>query len=226
MLAESCTDPAYGIRQDEDSAEAGEMMFAFFKRKTKEEKIMFLITGLGNPGMKYSRTRHNMGFDAIDRLSDEYRIPLTGTNFQSITGCGMIGGEKVMLMKPLTYMNLSGNAVREAMSYYKLDPETQLIVIVDDIALDPGKLRIRKQGSAGGQNGLKHIIAQLGTDKFMRIRVGTGAKPPEWDLADWVLSAFTTEDRKAVDGALDRAAKAAALIVTDGADKAMNLYNG
>lgn len=186
---------------------------------------MYLIAGLGNPGPKYDKTRHNMGFDAIDRLIDGNNIPFAGNRFHAMIGSGIIGGQKVLLMKPLTYMNLSGNAVAEAVSFYKLDPATQLIVISDDIDLEPGRIRIRAKGSAGGQNGLRHIINCLGTDEFPRIRVGTGAKPPEWDLADWVLSRFGDEDRKKVDEALDRAAKAAECIVTDGVDRAMNLYN-
>ncbi len=186
---------------------------------------MYIIAGLGNPGPRYEKTRHNMGFDTIDSLVTEYRIPSSGVRFHSMVGSGLIGGEKVLLMKPLTYMNLSGNAVGEAVRFYKIDPETQLIVISDDIDLEPGRIRIRKQGSAGGQNGLRHIIAQLGTDRFTRIRIGTGAKPEGWDLADWVLSRFPDGDRKLVDEAIGRAAKAAAVIVTEGADRAMNLYN-
>ena len=194
--------------------------------RTEEEKPVFVIAGLGNPGPKYEKTRHNMGFDVIDRLVTEYRIPQGGSRFHAMTGSGLIGSSKVLLMKPLTYMNLSGNAVSEAVNFYKLDPESQLIVISDDIDLMPGFLRIRKQGSAGGQKGLQHIVKCLGTDHFIRIRVGVGAKPEGWDLADWVLSRFSAEDRKLVDEAQERAAKAAALIVTDGIDRAMNLYNG
>lgn len=186
---------------------------------------MILIAGLGNPGMKYHGTRHNMGFDVIDRLVDTWRIGQSGIKFHAMVGSGVIEGEKVLLMKPLTYMNLSGNAVAEAAAFYKIDPASQLIVISDDIALDPGRIRIRKKGSAGGQNGLKHIIERLGTDEFTRVRVGTGAKPADWDLADWVLSRFSKEDRALVDEALDRAARACAEIVKNGADSAMNLYN-
>ena len=186
---------------------------------------MYIIVGLGNPGSKYDKTRHNMGFDVIDALVTEYRIPQSGVKFHSMVGSGIIGGEKVLLMKPLTYMNLSGNAVREAVDFYKIDPETELLVISDDIDLEPGRIRIRKQGSAGGQNGMKHIIEKLGTDKFTRIRVGTGAKPAGWDLADWVLSRFGKDERILVDAAIEKAAKAAAVVVIDGADKAMNLYN-
>ena len=196
-----------------------------FFRKKEEEKPMYLIVGLGNPGSKYDKTRHNMGYEVIDRLVDAHRIPRSGTKFHSLVGSGVIGGEKVLLMKPLTYMNLSGTAVSEAVRFYKLDPETQLIVISDDIDLPPGDLRIRKQGSAGGQKGLKHIIQCLGTDRFVRVRVGTGAKPEGWELADWVLSRMEGEDAHLAGSALDQAAKAVECIVTEGADKAMNLYN-
>ena len=145
--------------------------------------------------------------------------------FHALVGTGRIGSEKVVLAKPLTYMNLSGDSVRELVDFYKIDPAKELIVISDDIDLEPGRLRIRKKGSAGGQNGLKHIISRLGTDEFVRIRVGTGAKPAGWDLADWVLSRFSKEDREKADDALDRAAKAAVCVVRDGADAAMNTYN-
>ena len=186
---------------------------------------MYIIAGLGNPGSRYEKTRHNMGFDVIDALITEFRVPYGGVKFHAMCGQTMIGGEKVLLLKPMTYMNLSGNAVREAVDFYKIDPERELLVISDDIDLDPGRIRIRKQGSAGGQKGLRHIIEQLGTDRFTRIRIGTGAKPADWDLADWVLSRFDAEDRKKVDDAVERAAKAAAMFVTDGADAAMNQFN-
>ena len=186
---------------------------------------MYLVVGLGNPGQQYEKTRHNMGFEVIDRLVEAHQVPQSGSRFHAMIGNGVIGGEKVLLMKPLTYMNLSGTAVSEAVRYYKLDPESQLIVISDDIDLDVGALRIRKQGSAGGQNGLKHIIKCLGTDRFTRIRVGTGAKPAGWELADWVLSRFSEEERHLVDSALDRAAEAVECALRDGVDAAMNAYN-
>lgn len=186
---------------------------------------MYIIVGLGNPGTKYEGTRHNMGFDVIDALIERNKIPSTGTKFHALYGTGRIGAEKVVLAKPLTYMNLSGTAVREITDFYKIDVKNELIVISDDIDLEPGRLRIRKKGSAGGQNGLKDIIGKLGTEEFVRIRVGTGAKPAGWDLADWVLSRFTKEERKAVDEAIVRAAEAVETIVTDGADAAMNKYN-
>ena len=186
---------------------------------------MYIIVGLGNPGKKYEGTRHNMGFDVIDRLVYKNNIPCSGSKFHSVYGTGMIGTEKVVLAKPLTYMNLSGTAVRELVDFYKIDPESELIVISDDVDLEPGRLRIRKQGSAGGQNGLRHIVQCLGTQKFIRIRVGTGSKPEGWELADWVLSRFTMDDRALVDDAIVRAADAVAAICTDGIDKAMNIYN-
>ena len=186
---------------------------------------MFLICGLGNPGREYHKTRHNMGFDVIDRLVDTYRIPQSGTKFHAMVGSGVIEGQKVLLMKPLTYMNLSGNAVGEAVRFYKLDPATELIVISDDIDLPPGRIRIRAAGSAGGQNGLKHIISCLGTEAFARVRVGTGAKPKDFDLADYVLSRFSEEERAAADAGVELAAKAVACIVSEGIDAAMNRYN-
>ena len=186
---------------------------------------MYIIVGLGNPGRKYEGTRHNMGFDVIDRLVYKNNIPCNGSKFHAVYGTGMIGTEKVVLAKPLTYMNLSGTAVRELVDFYKIDPESELIVISDDIDLEPGRIRIRKQGSAGGQNGLRHIVQSLGTQKFIRIRVGTGGKPEGWELADWVLSRFTMDDRALVDDAIIRAADAVAAICTDGIDKAMNVYN-
>lgn len=186
---------------------------------------MFLIVGLGNPGKQYENTRHNVGFDAIDVLVDEYRIPSSGKQHKAMYGKGVIEGQQVILAKPLTYMNLSGEAVRAMVDYYKIDPETELLVIFDDISLAPGNIRIRKKGSAGGHNGIKSIITHLGTQNFQRIKVGVGEKPKNWDLADYVLGAFSKDDRKLVDEALERTAKAAALIVQGEIDEAMNLYN-
>ena len=186
---------------------------------------MFIIAGLGNPGKQYENTRHNVGFDAIDVLVDEYRIPSSGKQHKAMYGKGVIEGQKVILAKPLTYMNLSGEAVRAMVDYYKIDPETELLVIFDDISLAPGNIRIRKKGSAGGHNGIKSIITHLGTQNFQRIKVGVGEKPKNWDLADYVLGAFSKDDRKLVDEALERTAKAAALIVQGEIDEAMNLYN-
>lgn len=186
---------------------------------------MYLIVGLGNPGMKYDATKHNMGFKVIDELVDTYRIPSSGTSLKGMYGKGMIGAEKVILIKPMTYMNNSGECVRAFVDYYKVDPEEELIVVYDDITLDPGNIRVRKKGSAGGHNGIKSIIAHLGTEKFKRIRVGVGEKPKNWDLADFVLAPFKPEEKDAVREGIEKAAKAVEVILTDGADAAMNQYN-
>lgn len=186
---------------------------------------MYMIVGLGNPGRKYENTRHNMGFDVVDRLIDDFRIPQGGVKFNAMYGKGIIGGQQVLLVKPLSYMNLSGGPVRDMVNYFKIDPETEMIVIYDDIDLDPGQLRVRTKGSAGGHNGIKDLIAKLGTQKFIRVRVGVGAKPQNWDLADHVLGRFTDADRKLVDEAQVRACDAVETILRDGADAAMNLFN-
>lgn len=186
---------------------------------------MFLIAGLGNPGRQYEKTRHNMGFDTIDELIDRHRIPQGGIAHKAMYGKGMIAGEKVLAVKPLTYMNLSGESLREWVNYYKLDPETEMIVIYDDIDLEPGQIRIRKKGSAGGHNGIKSIIAQLGTQNFYRIKVGVGAKPRGWDLADYVLGRFSSDEGIAVDKAICDAADAVEMILRDGIESAMNHYN-
>ncbi len=186
---------------------------------------MYLIVGLGNPGRRYEATRHNMGFDTIDCLIERYRIAQSGVKFNAMYGKGMIGGQNVILMKPLSYMNLSGSPVREMADYFKVDPESEIIVIYDDIDLDPGQLRIRKQGSAGGHNGIKDIIQKLGTQKFIRIKLGVGARPENWDLADYVLSRFSDSDRKLVDEAVEKAADAVEVILSENVDAAMNEYN-
>ena len=186
---------------------------------------MYLIVGLGNPGRQYEATRHNMGFDVIDKLVEEYNIPQSGVKFNAMYGKGRIEGQPVILMKPLSYMNLSGGPVRDMANYFKIDPETEMIVIYDDIDLEPGQLRIRKKGSAGGHNGIKDIIRRLGTEKFIRIRVGVGAKPKDWDLADFVLGHFSDSDRKLVDEGINDAAEAVEMILSEGVDAAMNKYN-
>ena len=165
------------------------------------------------------------GFDTIDELIDRHRIPQGGIAHKAMYGKGMIAGEKVLAVKPLTYMNLSGESLREWVNYYKLDPETEMVVIYDDIDLDPGQIRIRKKGSAGGHNGIKSIIAQLGTQNFYRIKVGVGAKPRGWDLADYVLGRFSSDERIAVDKAICDAADAVEMILRDGIESAMNHYN-
>ena len=186
---------------------------------------MYLIAGLGNPGRQYEGTRHNMGFDVIDCLIEKHRIPQSGVKFNAMFGKGIIGGERAVLMKPLSFMNLSGGPIQETANYFKIDPETEIIVIYDDIDLEPGQLRIRKKGSAGGHNGIKDIIRRLGTDHFLRIKVGVGAKPKDWDLADHVLGRFADSERTLVDEAIVRAADAVEMILAEGADAAMNKYN-
>lgn len=186
---------------------------------------MYIIVGLGNPGSRYAHTRHNVGFDTIDILADRYGIAVDNKKFKALWGKGVIEGQRVVLAKPQTYMNLSGESVRQLIDFYKIDETEELIVIYDDISLEPGQLRIRGKGSAGGHNGIKSIIAHLGGQDFKRIKVGVGEKPPGFDLADYVLSRFSKTERECVEEALRRAAQAAAAIMTDGMDAAMNQYN-
>lgn len=185
---------------------------------------MFIIVGLGNPSKTYSGTRHNVGFEVIDRLSREYNISVDMKKHKAVCGKGTIEGIKVILAKPQTFMNLSGESVRELMDYYKAE-DHELIVIYDDISLDPGQLRIRMKGSAGGHNGIKNIIAHLGTQEFWRIKVGIGEKPKGWDLADYVLSRFQGEEKDAMEEAFDKAAEAVKVMITEGINEAMNKYN-
>lgn len=187
--------------------------------------VQWLVVGLGNPGPKYEWTRHNVGFLVIDQLADRADIPVQKLKFQALTNTALIGGQSVLLMKPTTYMNLSGQAVGQAARFYKIPPE-RVLVISDDVALPQGKLRIRRSGSAGGHNGLKDIIAHLGGDQFPRVKVGVGGKPhPDSDMADWVLSTFTGADRKAMEEAIDRAADAVTCLLEQGVDKAMSKFN-
>ena len=186
---------------------------------------MYLIAGLGNPTPQYDHTRHNVGFDAVTYLADRYHISMNTKKFQGVCGSGVIEGQKVLLLMPQTYMNLSGRSVGEAAAFYKLDPASEVIIIYDDIALEPGNIRVRKKGSAGGHNGIKDIIAHLGTQEFQRIRVGVGEKPKEYDLADYVLGRFSAEDRKRVEEALGHAADAVSLMVQGETAEAMNRYN-
>ena len=186
---------------------------------------MYLIAGLGNPTKQYEHTRHNIGFDTITYLADHYHISMNTKKFQGICGSGYIEGQKVLLLMPQTYMNLSGQSVSEAAAFYKLDPAAEVLVIYDEIALEPGNIRVRKKGSAGGHNGIKNIIAHLGTQEFQRIRIGVGEKPKEYDLADYVLGRFSAADRKLVEEAFANAADAVRLMVQGKTDEAMNLYN-
>jgi len=195
------------------------------RKKQKEEKIMYVIAGLGNPTAKYEKTRHNVGFDVIDRLAEKYNIRVSDNRQKALCGTGIIEGEKVLLVKPQTFMNLSGESIGAILNFYKVEPETNLIVIYDDISLEPGRLRIRKKGSAGGHNGIKNIIAHTGTQEFLRIKVGVGEKPQGWDLADYVLGRFSKEDREKVEDAYERAVEAVSYMVKGETDKAMNLFN-
>ena len=185
---------------------------------------MYVIAGLGNPGREYEGTRHNVGFMTLDALADKYNIDVREKAFKGLIGKGVIEGNKVILVKPQTYMNLSGECIRQVMDYYKVDP-SEFIVIYDDISLVPGGIRIRKKGSAGGHNGIKNIIAHLGTQEFPRIKVGVGDKPKGMDLADYVLGHFSKEDQAKMDEAFKDAANAAEMILDKGMDAAMNHYN-
>ena len=185
---------------------------------------MKFIIGLGNPTAQYVGTRHNIGFDAVTRLADDHRISITEKKHKALCGKGIIGGEKVILLKPQTYMNLSGESVRDVLDFYKAGPE-DIIVCYDDVSLAPGQLRVREKGSAGGHNGIKNIIAHLGTEQFARVRIGVGEKPAGWDLADYVLGRFKTEELPLMREAVGNAAKACAMIMSDGIETAMNRSN-
>ena len=186
---------------------------------------MLVIVGLGNPDDKYQGTRHNVGFDVIDLLAEKYNIAVDTKKHRAYIGKGIIGGQKVILAKPQTYMNLSGESVRSLVEYYKVDPETELLIIFDDISLDVGQLRIRKKGSAGGHNGIKNIMANLGTSVFQRIKVGVGEKPKGYDLADYVLGRFSKDERELIKEGFECAAEAVAMITAGEIDQAMNKYN-
>ena len=195
----------------------------FFK---KSGGVDWLLVGLGNPGDQYENTRHNVGFMVADELAERARIPVQKLKYKALTNTATVGGQKVLIMKPVTYMNLSGEAVRQAADFYKIPPE-RVLVVSDDTALAVGRLRIRKGGSAGGHNGLKNIILHLGTDQFPRLRLGVGEKPhPDYDMADWVLGKFQGEDKKAMDAAVKRAADAVECILSQGLDRGMNKFNG
>lgn len=185
---------------------------------------MYIIAGLGNPSKEYEKTRHNAGFDTIDLLAEKLGIDLTEKKHRAYCGKGMIGTEKVLLLKPQTFMNNSGESLRDAADFYKVEPE-QILVIYDDISLEPGQLRIRMKGSAGGHNGIKSIIAHLGTQDFPRIKIGVGAKPERMDLADYVLSRFSPSEREKMEESFREGAEAVITFLKDGKDAAMNQYN-
>ena len=186
---------------------------------------MYIIAGLGNPTKQYENTRHNAGFCVIDYLSEKYNIPVKQAGYKALYGSGYMEGQKVILLKPQTFMNLSGEAVRDAAEFYKIKPEN-IIVIFDDISLDPGKVRIRRKGSDGGQNGMKNIIYHMKSDAIPRIKIGIGAKPnPEYDLADWVLSRFTKDEAEKIKAAAEKAATALEFMVEGDIDGAMSKVN-
>lgn len=186
---------------------------------------MYIIVGLGNPGKQYTHTRHNVGFDTIDILADKYRININDKKHKALYGKGTIENQKVILVKPQTFMNLSGESVRAFIDYYKVDEQEELIIIYDDISLEPGQLRLRVKGSAGGHNGIKSIIRHLGGQVFKRVKVGIGEKPRCYDLADYVLSRFSKAERELVDDSLERAANAVVKMITGNMEAAMNEYN-
>jgi len=194
----------------------------FFQRSSGVE---WLIVFLGNPGEEYEHTRHNVAWDVADALAEELNIPIQRLKFRALTHVCDVGGQKAMLMKPVTYMNLSGQAAGEAARFYKLPPQ-RVLVVCDDVALPPGKLRLRASGSAGGHNGLKSIAQHLGSEDYPRLRVGVGGKPhPDFDLADWVLARPQGEDAKAIDAAIQRAAQAIPLILERGVERAQERVN-
>ena len=186
---------------------------------------MFIIAGLGNPTLQYRGTRHNVGFDVIDTLADKYNIAVETRKSRALIGKGIIAGQKVLLVKPQTYMNLSGESIGELVSYYKVDEEQELLVIYDDVSLDVGQLRIRRKGSAGGHNGIKDIIRHLGTDVFPKIKIGVGEKPKGYDLADYVLGHFSREEREMMEEGYQKAAEAVEMILAGELDEAMNVFN-
>ena len=192
--------------------------------KKGETGTMKLIAGLGNPGREYAGTRHNIGFGVITRISDKYNIPLNSKEHKAVCGKGMIGGEKVILAQPQTFMNLSGESVGSIADYYKIQPE-DIIIAYDDIDLEVGQIRVRRKGSAGGHNGMKNIIQHLGTNEFPRVKVGVGAKPEGGDLVRHVLGRFSKNDEKIMGESLDLAVEAVETIVTEDVDVAMNRYN-
>lgn len=192
----------------------------------KTDKQSWLIVGLGNPGREYERTRHNTGFRAIDLLAQTLGCKIDKAKFQGLYGQTVYNGTKLFLLKPQTYMNLSGRAVLQLSAYYSIPPE-RIIVLFDDISLEPGRLRVRGDGSAGGHNGIKSIIAELGSQNFPRVKIGVGAKPdPEFDLAAWVLSTFSAKEEKDLSFALENAGQAALLIIDQGVPQAANRFNG
>lgn len=197
----------------------------FHKNTESQEGSMYIIAGLGNPDRKYQNTRHNIGFEVIDAIAGKNQITVGERKHKAIIGKGYVSGQKVVLVKPQTYMNLSGESIRQVIDFYKADEKSELIVIADDVSLEPGQIRIRKKGSAGGHNGLKNIILHLGHDEFCRVKMGVGEKPDGYDLADYVLGHFSDKEREVMDESIARAAEAVEMMIADGADAAMNQFN-
>ena len=200
-------------------------MLFFPKKPAPSGPVEYLVAGLGNPGSKYENTRHNAGFLALDRIAEKAGVAVDRLKFKGLTAAAQVGGKQVLLLKPSTFMNLSGQSVQEALAFYKLPP-SRAIILFDDISLEPGRMRIRAKGSDGGHNGMKNIIYLTGRDDIPRVKIGVGKKPnPQWDLADWVLSRFTEAERKALDPVLDNAAEAVALMVQGKLQEAQNRFN-
>lgn len=203
------------------------MIINLFGRGGKQSSgLDWILVCLGNPGDQYENTRHNVGFLTADALGERLGKPIQRLKFKALTNVVEYGGCRVLLMKPTTYMNLSGEAVREACQFYKIPPE-RVLVVSDDVSLPVGKLRLRRSGTAGGHNGLRSIIGQLHSDQFPRLKIGVGQKPhPDYDMADWVLGKFSKEDRKTIDAAIERALDAIECVFSQGMDRAMSQYNG
>ena len=200
-------------------------MLGRFKKTEAVGAPEFLVAGLGNPEKKYTLTRHNSGFLCVDFLAEKHGFKINKLKFKAVIADTVINSHRCIVMKPQTYMNLSGESIAEIVNFYKLDPESEMLIIFDDISLAPGNIRVRKKGSAGGHNGIKSIIARCGTQNFMRIKVGVGEKPQGWDLADHVLGRFSTEDRVLVEDAIRDACSAAVLMMQGDVDSAMNHFN-
>jgi peptidyl-tRNA hydrolase, PTH1 family len=202
------------------------MVVSLFGNNKKSSSLDWILVCLGNPGDQYENTRHNVGFRTADALGERLNKPIQRLKFKALTNTVEYGGAKVLVMKPTTYMNLSGEAVREACVFYKLPPE-RVLVVCDDVSLPVGKLRLRRNGTAGGHNGLRSIIAQLHSDQFPRVKIGVGQKPhPDYDMAAWVLGKFSKEDRKTIDNTIERALDAIECTFAKGIDQAMSRYNG
>ncbi len=202
------------------------MAISLFGNQKKSSSLDWILVCLGNPGDAYENTRHNVGFATADALGERLNKPIQRLKFKALTNIVEYGGAKVLVMKPTTYMNLSGEAAREACQFYKLPPE-RVLVVCDDVSLPVGKLRLRRNGTAGGHNGLRSIIGQLHSDQFPRVKIGVGQKPhPDYDMADWVLGKFSKEDRKTIDATIERALDAIECTFSKGIDQAMSRYNG